>query len=484
MKRVLLASTAALFLLTSQMAGAQTAAGPKSAAEVNKTPADVVMTEDYIATIGREAYLWGWPLINHRHRRAAFSKVPEPGRLGGVLPIAPTGYITMLTDYIRPDQRFVTCPNQDVVYGFGFAAVDKEPIIIQVPDFGKRFWVIALYDARTDGFGGLGQQYATKPGNYMVVGPNWRGKEPKGINKVFRAPTDLIGMAPRIFMDDSAQDRKAIQPLLNKMIIYPLGQYTGEQKTKDWSKVPSFPSPSSGDEETHWVDPATFFDELPDVLREVPPLPGEEALYAQMRSLLDAAAKSPAVKEQLNRIAIDAEKTLIGPLFEFRNQAVPVGGGWTTPPNGARFGYDYLTRTAVARSNMFVNQPEETRYFYLDVDSKAERLNGANHYTVTYAKGKLPPVNGFWSLTLYNKNHFFESNSLNRFSLGTKNKGLKYNSDGSLTLYIQNESPGAEKEANWIPAPRNEFSLYQRTYWPKAEVLNGSWTPPPAQRVN
>ena len=221
------------------------------------------------------------------------------------------------TDYIRPDQRFVTCPNQDVVYGFGFAAVDKEPIIIQVPDFGKRFWVIALYDARTDGFGGLGQQYATKPGNYMVVGPHWRGKEPKGVTKVFRAPTKLIGMAPRIFMDNSAEDRKAIQPLLNQMIIYPLGQYNGEQKTKDWSKVPSFPSPSSsGDEETHWVDPATFFDELPEVLREVPPLPGEEALYARIRSLLDAAAKSPAVKEQLNRIAIDAEKSLIGPLFD------------------------------------------------------------------------------------------------------------------------------------------------------------------------
>ncbi|MGB6935780.1 MAG: DUF1214 domain-containing protein, partial [Xanthobacteraceae bacterium] len=118
---------------------------------------------------------------------------------------------------------------------------------------------------------------------------------------------------------------------------------------------------------------------------------------------------------------------MIKPRFEFRNNGRPVGNGWTSPPNGARWGTDYLSRTATARSNMYDNAPEETRYIYTDFDSTGQRLNGANRYTVTFAKGQLPPVNGFWSLTLYNKEHLFEPNTLNRFSLGTKSKSLKYN---------------------------------------------------------
>jgi hypothetical protein len=127
---------------------------------------------------------------------------------------------------------------------------------------------------------------------------------------------------------------------------------------------------------------------------------------------------------------------------------------------------------------MYDNAPEETRYIYTDFDSKGERLVGENDYSVTFRKGELPPVNGFWSLTLYNKAHLFEPNSLNRYSLGTKTQSLKYNSDGSLTLYYQHDSPGSDKESNWVPAPKDEFSLYIRAYWPKAEILEGRWTPP------
>jgi hypothetical protein len=110
-------------------------------------------------------------------------------------------------------------------------------------------------------------------------------------------------------------------------------------------------------------------------------------------------------------------------------------------------------------------------------------LNGSKRYTVTFPKGQLPPVNGFWSLTLYNKEHLFEPNALNRFSLGTKSKSLKYDTDGSLTLYFQNDSPGGDKESNWVPAPKDEFSLYIRCYWPKAEILEGKWTPPPVVKA-
>jgi hypothetical protein len=438
------------------------------------------MTKEYVTTFGRNVYLWGWPLINARHRRASFAEAPEPGYRGGVLPAAPTGYVSMLTDYITPEQRFVAHPNQDVVYGFGFAAVDKDPVVIQVPDFGDRFWMYALYDARSDEFSNLGKQYGTKPGLYLVVGPKWKGEAPAGISSVIRSPTDLVGMAPRIFMDDTAKDRQAIQPLINQVLLYPLRKYTGTMQTKDWKKAPTFGPAAQGGQETRWVVPETFFDELPDVINEVPPLPGEEALYANIRSLLDAAARNPELKETLKQVAIDAEASLITPLFAFTNNGVPVGNGWTTPANGARFGYDYLTRAATSKSNMYVNQPEETRYFFLDVDADDRRLNGNNNYTVTFPPGQTPPANGFWSLTMYDKNHFFAPNAIQRYSLGTKNKTLRSNPDGSLTIYVQAESPGPDKEPNWLPAPKDDFSMTIRTYWPKPEVLDGQWVPPPA----
>jgi hypothetical protein len=206
----------------------------------------------------------------------------------------------MLTDYIAPEQRFVTCSNQDVVYGFGFCSLDEKPVVIQVPDFGKRFWVCAAWDARTDSFAQLGKQYGTKPGFYLLVGPNWNGKVPAGISKVFSSPTELAALCPRVFMDDTDEDRKAIQPLINQIVAYPLKDFDGTMKTKDWKKIPSFPAPATqGEEEVKWVKPETFFDQLPEVMKNVPPLAGEEALYGLIDSLLEAARNDPEVKQTL-----------------------------------------------------------------------------------------------------------------------------------------------------------------------------------------
>jgi hypothetical protein len=453
--------------------------------EIGGTPTGTVMTKEYVETVGRIAYIWGWALVNNSNRRAAFARVPEPGRLGGVLPIAPTGYIGMLYDYIDSAERFVTCPNQDTVYGAGFMTLDSQPVVVQVPDFGDRFFTYQVVDHRTDSFVSIGKQYGTKPGHYLLVGPNWKGEAPAGINAVFRSSTDFAAVFPRIFQDDTPEDKAAIQKVLTQVMVYPLSEYDGQMKSKDWRKAPSFSPPGGGDSgETKWVMPETFFSQLAEVIKIVPPMQGEEALYSMIQSVLDAAEKDPQIKATLQQTAITAEEALIRPLFEFRNNGRPVGNGWTSPPNGACWGTDYLSRTATARSNMFDNAPEETRYIYTDFDAQGRRLDGANRYSVTFAKGALPPVNGFWSLTVYNKEHLFEPNELNRFSLGTKNKSLKYNTDGSLILYFQNMHPGSGKEANWVPTPEDAFSLYIRTYWPKPEVLDQSWMPPPVTRLD
>lgn len=442
------------------------------------------MTEGYVREIGRMAYLWAWPMVNLHNRRVAFEQVPEPGLMGGAMPCGPLNEIGMLNDYIAPDQKFVACPNQDVVYGFGVLSLDLEPVVVQVPDFGDRFWVFQLGDQRTDGFGELGKMYGSEPGFYLAVGPDWNGTPPDGVEAVFRSPTNIGYLIPRIFMDDTAEDREAIQPLVNQVMAYPLSQFTGEMKAKDWSQAPSFSSgQSSGGGEIQWVDPEAFFDVLPEVLEEVPPLPGEESLYAWVGSVLEAAERDPSVQTVLKQAAREADQELIAPIFHFQNVGVPIPHGWTTPKNGAAFGTDYLTRAAVARSNIFVNKPLETSYFYQDLDSNGERLHGGRRYTVTFAAGDLPPVKGFWSLTLYNEHHFFHPNELNRYSLGTKSKNLRFEEDGSLILYVQAEPPEEEEEValpNWLPAPEDEFSLYVRAYWPEDAILAEEWTPPAA----
>ncbi|WP_246529568.1 DUF1254 domain-containing protein [Microvirga zambiensis] len=221
-------------------------------------------------------------MVNMINRRAAITQAPQPGHLNGVLPAAPRGRIAMLDDYIEPSQTFVTCPNQDVVYGLGFFSLDEEPVVIQVPDFGDRFWVYALYDARTDQFGRLGKPYGTKPGFYLLVGPKWQGLKPAGITNVLRCPTSLANAIPRVFQDDTPEDKSAMQ-----------------------------------------------------------------------------------------------------------------------------WGIDYFNRTGTAKSNMFDNRPNETQYFYTDYDSAGGELNGNGSYEITFAAGQEPPVNGFWSLTLYNDRHLF-----------------------------------------------------------------------------
>lgn len=470
--------------VVSATAVAQQVPIPTTPAEVTQPADGINMTPAYAKMVARQAYVWGWPMVNMLNRRAKITQAPYPG-LAGPLPAAPRGQVGMLHDYIEPTETFVTCPNQDVAYGLGFFSLDEEPVIAQVPDFGNRFWVYALYDARTDQFGELGQPYKTKPGFYLLVGPNWKGEKPAGVEAIIRSSTALANAIPRIFMDDTAEDRAAIQKYLNQVVFYPLSKFDGKMKTIDWKNVKPIPTPpadaSAG--ETKWVVPEKFFDQFPEVLETVPPLPGEESLYAQFRQLMNAANADLEIKKLLVETAIETENEVIQEFFKWKHNGRPAGNGWNRSTNNAKWGVDYYDRTGSARSNMFDNKPNETQYFYTDFDSAGQALDGKGSYSVTFPKGQTPPVDGFWSLTLYNDKHLFHANDLNRFSLGTKNKTLKYNNDGSLTLYAGAKSPGTDKESNWLPAPDGPFSLYIRAYWGKEPILDGTWQPPAVKKM-
>ena len=336
------------------------------------------MHPEYAKAVGRMAYVWGWPMVNQINRRAAITQAPEPGRLNGVLPVAPRGQIGMLSDYIDPGQNFVTCPNQDVVYGLGFFSLDEEPVVIQVPDFGDRFWVYAMYDARTDQFAEIGKPYNTKPGFYLIVGPKWKGEKPAGIEAVIRSSTALANAIPRVFMDDTAEDRAAIQPVINQIVAYPLKDFDGKMKTKDWSKAPAIPGPKSeGGGETAWVVPEKFFDQLPHgAARPWRRCPARRRFTVNSACCSTLPPRTRRSSRRWSRPPPKPSGMSSSPFLEWKHNGRPAGNGWNRSTNNARFGTDYFNRTGTAKSNMFDNKPTETQYFYTDGDSAGASLDG------------------------------------------------------------------------------------------------------------
>lgn len=435
-------------------------------------------TPEQISELGREAYIWGWPLVYLHQCRNACRYIKVVGRAGGA-PVAPLNQLAMMTDYISPTAKAAPCPNQDVVYGFGMLDLGKEPLVLQVPDFGERFWLFQLGNQRTDRFAKLGKMHGSKPGFYLIAGPEWSGERPEGFVDILRCPTQIGYCIPRVFQQNSAEDRAAIQDVLSRIGLYPLSKFDGQVKTRDWSKARWYPNlgqvPGQGGKR---FAPDQFLDALTEVLDEAPPQAGEEKLYSQLRELFAQAASDPPSRERLLKSFQETESDVMTQLFEFRNIGSHLPHGWTTIENGGEFGLDYLTRAAVARSNIFVNANEESKYFYLDFDASGERLSGGHSYKITFPAGKLPPTKGFWSLTLYDSDHSLYENAAKRYAIGSKDQNLRLNADGSLTIHISQAPPPAGWESNWLPAPRQEFSLYLRAYWPDAAILTGNWTPP------
>lgn len=467
MRNIIFLSTVCFFLMFT---------GTGIAEEKSSAPAD----ETRLRKDAAEAYFWGWPLANIYNRRLSFTKLSEPTLLDGFLPVAPLNHLAMLNDYIDPAQRQVACPNQDVVYGSSVLALDIEPVVVQVPDFGNRFWIYQAVDLRTDAFVQLGSPYKTEPGFYLLVGPDWQGEKPAGIHRISRSPTSTGYFIPRIFQRDSEEDKKEVRRLITGIGVYPLSKYDGKMKITDWSRTASTGKGAAvaAEGEKRQVFPESFFDQLPTLLADAPPLSGEEEMYEKFASLADRARNDPAARKIMVDEARKTDENVIDSFLRFDSFGKKLPDHWTNLVNGAAFGRDYRTRTAVARSNIFTNTSKETAYFYRESDETGKRLTGAKRYTLTLPGGGVP-VHGFWSLTLYNDHHFFVPNPLDRYSIGTKSEDLKTDPDGSVTIYIQADSPGDDKRSNWLPSPKEgNFVLYLRAYWPKEEILGGRWTPP------
>lgn len=445
--------------------------------ESNAMPVDYAITPEQRQLLAK-AYVWGWPLVYLYNIEKSLRLIRQPGTSGGA-PVAPVNRLSMLTEPVSARFQSVPCPNRDVIYGFALLDLQEQPVVLQVPEAEGRLWMFQVGDHRTDSFAELGSMYGSRPGFYLVVGPDWDGEIPDGIVQVFRSSTNLAYVIPRYFVGES--NSASLQKILSQVSVYPIRYYRGQWRTQDWRKQKWYPA--LGESSRHQcksVKPGSFFRDLRVILNDVPPLEGEQGFYLELKSLLDRLCEDAASASQLSALAHDFEQQLMVPVFDFRNVGERLKTNWTTVSNAGCFGTDYATRAAVAKSNIFVNRPNEAKYFYLELDADRQVLNGGQRYQLTFPKDQIPTHDGYWSVTIYDENHRLVDHANQPASIVGTSQSTRRNADGSITFLLQRESTLTESNQNWLPLPEGNFVVYLRVYAPSTAVIRGDWVPPAA----
>jgi hypothetical protein len=368
----------------------------------------------------------------------------------------------------------IPTPNSDTPYSFVWMDLRAEPIVLSVPAVDpKRYYSVMLCDGNTYNYGYIGSRATgSEAGDYMVVGPDWKGVTPPGIKKVFQSSTQFSvgGYRTQLFNPDDLDNVKKVQAgyKVQTLSAYLNQPATSAAATIDFPKI---------DKE---LVKTNFFEYLDFALQFAPAQENEKEIRAQLARIGIGPGKTLNFKD----LSLE-DKLEIGLGMKEGDrkvdEAVANAGkainGWRVsglPGDSAHYNGDWLMRAAAAKAGIYGNDPAEATYPITRIDSDGQTLDGSkSNYTLTFPPGQQPPVNAFWSLTMYDgKTQLLIENPINRYLINSPMlPGMKTNADGSLTLYIQNKSPGADKEANWLPAPNGTIYLVMRLYWPKTEHL-------------
>jgi hypothetical protein len=431
--------------------------------------------------IAKEAYIYGFPMVDsYRIQHAYFVNQNNPEYK------APWNQIRSFSRVFTPEDKAVQTPNSDTPYSFLGMDLRAEPIILTVPRIEKkRYFSIQLIDAYTFNFNYIGSRATGNDGgSFLIAGPNWKGSAPKGVKKVIRAETDIVIAAYRtqLFNPDDIENVKKVQAAYK---VQPLSAFLGQPAPKVAPAI-NFMQPLTPDTQKTSLE---FYNILNFVLQFCPTHPSEKNLMARFAKIgigagktLNADNLSPELKAAMQEGMADAWQALAQ--LQKKMDAGEVTSGDTF---GTReyLKNNYLYRMAAAVVGIYGNSKQEAMYPLYFADGDRQKLNGANRYTVRFAPGQLPPVSAFWSLTMYElPSSLLSANPLNRYLLNSPMlPQFKRDADGGLTLLIQNESPGPDKETNWLPAPKGAFFMVMRLYWPKDVALKGKWTAPPLKRT-
>lgn len=447
----------------------------------------VALSEQEALSIGTEAYIYGYSLITTEVTRVQMSNVPRVENLRG-----PTGQFVNVKRYPGADFRGVSAPNADTLYSLAWVDV-SEPQVFSHPDMGKRYYMFEMTDLWMIDFDTPSARTAGgKAANYLLTGPGWKGEVPAGMRQIPVATRYLVILG-RTYADGTEADYNAVNELQARYKITPLSAW-GRPFTYQAQPVnpnPGFSMTDKPQEVINAMDTSTYVNMMAALMcKDAPPAAQDGPILERMARIgiepckpFDMTKLDPTLQAALKEVGkagmqrIEANQKNMGRMEN----------GWTVTQGLGIYGSDYLKRATVAAFGWPANRQDDAVYPYTFVDATGEKLTGANKYTLTFAKGGTPPVNGFWSITVYeiDGGWWFVPNALNKFTVSPRND-LKHNADGSLTLYFQNVSPGKGKEANWLPAPRGEFILMLRMYWPKEKdpsILNGTWKVPAVMKL-
>ena len=442
------------------------------------------LTEAQALALGIDAYIYGYPLVTMEMTRRVVTNVAAPEGAH-----APMGQLANLREYPNASFKDVTAPNADTLYSSAFLDVGKEPYVLSLPDEGGRFYLMPMLSGWTDVFQVPGKRTTgDKAQTYAITGPGWKGTLPAGVVQL-KAPTAMVWILGRTYCTGTPEDYKAVHALQDQYKLVPLSAY-GKPYTPPPGKVdPSVDTKTPVRDQVERMEAAAYFKLLAALMKDNPPAAADAPMVAKLARLgvvpgkdFDMAKLDPAVAKGLERAPKAAAEKIMG---YFKRAAMPVNG-WTITTKTGLYGTDYLQRALVTAIGLGANRPQDAVYPTSDGGADGKPYDGTRKYVMHFAKGQTPPVNGFWSLTMYNAEYFFVDNPLNRYTLSPRDK-LQYNADGSLDLYLQSEDPGPDKGSNWLPAPKGRFILMMRLYWPKStppSILDGSWKPPAVKPVS
>ena len=459
-------------------------AGALSAASASASRADGLLgfegLEDF--WLATDAYIFGYPLVTMEMTRRVISNVAQPEGTR-----APMGQIIKMRQYPDATFRDVTAPNADTLYTTTFFDVGQEPWVLSLPDMKDRYALFPMLDGWTNVFQVPGKRTTgTGAQTYAITGPGWSGTLPAGV-KQYKSPTSLVWLLGRIYCTGTPEDYAAVHALQDQCKLVPLSAW-GKNYTPPPGKVdPSIDMKTAVREQVNRMDAVEYFTLLAQLMKANPPSAADTEEVARYASI----GLVPGQDFDASKLKADFAKRVPGIAFDRIMLQFKVGksihniNGWMYNSVTGIYGTDYLNRAFITAIGLGANRIQDAVYPTSLKDEHGNDYNGANKYVMHFPKGQLPPTEGFWSITMYDANYFFIANPLNRYSISAR-QNLKTNADGSIDLYIQNQSPGAEMESNWLPAPSGKFILMLRMYWPDEtppSIIDGSWKPLAAKKV-
>lgn len=432
--------------------------------------------------IATDAYIYGYPLVTMEITRRIMTNMatPEGNR-------APMGQFAKAREYPNASFRDVTAPNADTLYTTAWIDVGKEPWVLSIPDMKDRYFLVPMLDGWTNVFQVPGSRTTgTGAQTYAITGPEWSGSLPAGV-KEYKSPTGLVWILGRIYCTGTKEDYAAVHAAQDEFKLVPLSSY-GKAYVPPAGKVDStIDMKKAVREQVNGMDAVAYFTLLAQLMKTNPPAPADAAALARFAKIglvsgkeFDASKLNADFAKRIPEIGFDRI------MLQFKvNKDVQHIDGWNFTTKTGLYGTDYLMRALITAIGLGANRPQDAVYPTSLKDASDDAYEGANKYVIHFDKGHVPPAEGFWSITMYDAGYFFVANPINRYSISPR-QNLRSNPDGSIDLYIQKDTPGADKESNWLPAPAGKFILMLRMYWPKENdpsILDGTWTPPKVKKT-